>query len=169
MTTGGSSSKSTPKCTFNGSNRKILLFIGRPMSPHQGQANFYTMSGKGVTHFRDGEADFSSLESFEREYFQFTKMMRLRLFRQYRMWKAFKVMGRGAGRRGGRRQVKGGCRGPIPRHPLASFPRHSPRQVCLCLARTLSLVPPWIYRSGPSPLCLPGSRSDPVPHVFLDL
>ena len=49
------------------------------------------MSGKGVTHFCDGETNFHSLEGFERDYFLFSKLMNLRLFRQFRLWKAFKV------------------------------------------------------------------------------
>ena len=49
------------------------------------------MSGKGVTHFCDGETNFHSLEGFERDYFLFSKLMNLRLFRQFKLWKAFKV------------------------------------------------------------------------------
>ena len=57
-------------------------------------SNYYTMSGKGVTHFFDGELDFLTLGGFEREYLLFSKIMRLRMFRQFRLWKAFKVVWR---------------------------------------------------------------------------
>jgi dynein heavy chain len=57
----------------------------------QGLDNYYTMSSKGCTHFWEAQADFSGLEQFERDYFLYTQLMRLRMFRQFRLWKAFKV------------------------------------------------------------------------------
>lgn len=33
--------------------------------------NFYTMSSQGVTHMLDGEAEFYTLEDFEKEFFLF--------------------------------------------------------------------------------------------------
>ena len=60
----------------------------------QGTDDYYTMSSKGVTHFWDGQADFSGLEQFERDYFLYTQLMKLNMFRQFRLWKTFKV-GRG--------------------------------------------------------------------------
>ena len=52
------------------------------------------MSSNGVTHFMDGQMDFATLDQFERDYFLFTQMMKLQLFKHFRMWKAFKVQGR---------------------------------------------------------------------------
>lgn len=49
------------------------------------------MSSQGVTHFLEDSSDFQPLDSFERDYFLFAQTKRLRLFRQFRMWKAFKV------------------------------------------------------------------------------
>jgi hypothetical protein len=57
----------------------------------QGLDNYYTMSSKGCTHFWEGQADFSGLEQFERDYFLYTQLMRLRMFRQFKLWKTFKV------------------------------------------------------------------------------
>lgn len=51
------------------------------------------MSSNGVTHFLDGQMDFATLDQFERDYFLFTQMMKLQLFKHFRMWKAFKVLG----------------------------------------------------------------------------
>lgn len=49
------------------------------------------MSSKGVAHFWDGAADFVGLDQFERDYFVYSQLMKLRMFRQFRLWKAFKV------------------------------------------------------------------------------
>ncbi len=57
----------------------------------QGTSDYYTMSSQGITHFWDGQADFCPLEQFERDYFLYSQLMKLKLFRMFRMWKAFKV------------------------------------------------------------------------------
>lgn len=51
--------------------------------------HFYTMSASGVTHILDGEAEFITLERFEREFHLFTKTARKTIFRLYRIWKGF--------------------------------------------------------------------------------
>ncbi|KAJ9522808.1 hypothetical protein QJQ45_019796, partial [Haematococcus lacustris] len=61
-----------------------------PHSEIKGASDYYTISSKGVTHFWDSQAEFTSLEHFERDYFLYTQLMRLRMFRQFKMWKAFK-------------------------------------------------------------------------------
>ena len=51
--------------------------------------NYYTMSRAGVIHFYENDADFISLNQWEREYFIFTKIMEVPFFRKFRMWKTF--------------------------------------------------------------------------------
>ena len=54
--------------------------------------NFYTMSVHGITHFVDGSnADFTTLDQWEREYQLFDAMRRLNVFKQFRKWKGFSV------------------------------------------------------------------------------
>lgn len=67
----------------------IKALNARP--PHERSCGYYTMSAKGVTHHVDGCADFTSLDQFERDYFLYRHLLRLRMFAQYRLWKAFKV------------------------------------------------------------------------------
>ncbi|GAX73618.1 hypothetical protein CEUSTIGMA_g1069.t1 [Chlamydomonas eustigma] len=62
-----------------------------PHAQIKGLSDYYTMSGKGITHFVDGSADFNSLEGFERDFFLFSKLMRFKLFRTFRLWKSFKM------------------------------------------------------------------------------
>ncbi|XXQ39846.1 AAA+ ATPase domain-containing protein [Plasmodiophora brassicae] len=50
---------------------------------------YYTMSRSGITHFFHGETTFDHLGQWEREYFLFSRIMRIRFFAQFRMWKAF--------------------------------------------------------------------------------
>jgi len=47
------------------------------------------MSRAGVTHFFHNETDFTSLDQWEREYFLFTKMMKIDFFENFRIWKGF--------------------------------------------------------------------------------
>lgn len=61
------------------------------------------MSSKGVAHFWDGVSEFVGLDQFERDYFLYTQLMRLRMFRQFKLWKAFRVRRREGGGRVGRR------------------------------------------------------------------
>eukprot|EP00740_Mantoniella_antarctica_P014742 CAMPEP_0181370738 /NCGR_PEP_ID=MMETSP1106-20121128/13611_1 /TAXON_ID=81844 /ORGANISM="Mantoniella antarctica, Strain SL-175" /LENGTH=346 /DNA_ID=CAMNT_0023487601 /DNA_START=27 /DNA_END=1064 /DNA_ORIENTATION=- len=54
--------------------------------------DYYTMSVHGVTHFVDGSnADFTTLDQWEREFQLFSAMMRLNVFSQFRKWKGFSV------------------------------------------------------------------------------
>ncbi|KAK9815239.1 hypothetical protein WJX72_000483 [[Myrmecia] bisecta] len=59
--------------------------------PHQRVTprSYFTMSAAGVTHFQRDLADFTPLDQFEREYFLYTRLVRLPLFRQFRLWKCF--------------------------------------------------------------------------------
>jgi hypothetical protein len=57
----------------------------------QGADDYFTLSSQGVTHFWEGQADFCGLEQFERDYFVYTQLMKLRMFRLFRSWKAFRV------------------------------------------------------------------------------
>eukprot|EP00899_Mesostigma_viride_P007437 jgi/Mesvir1/16695/Mv15092-RA.1 len=54
--------------------------------------DFYTMSSRGITHYVDGgNADFTSLEQYEREYELFHAMTQLKVFRKFRSWKGFSL------------------------------------------------------------------------------
>jgi dynein heavy chain len=64
------------------------------------------MSCKGVTQFAEGNMEFSTLDQFERDYFLFTQLMKLRIFKSFRLWKALKASGGGGGRR--REEGEGG-------------------------------------------------------------
>ncbi|MEW5314024.1 MAG: hypothetical protein WDW38_005552 [Sanguina aurantia] len=56
------------------------------------QADFYTMSVRGVTHYLDGaSSDMASLDQWERELRLFAALKQLRLFRQYKLWKSFRT------------------------------------------------------------------------------
>ena len=49
------------------------------------QSNFYTMSSQGVTHMLHGEADFYTLEDFEKEFFLFQTFRRFKIFRHFKV------------------------------------------------------------------------------------
>ena len=51
--------------------------------------HFYTMSAAGVTHFIDGQAEFTPLDQWEREYNLYNQIITLDVFRQYKLWKGF--------------------------------------------------------------------------------
>ena len=53
------------------------------------QANFYTMSSSGVTHFVDGGVEFTPLDQWEREYHLFNQISQLNVFRMYKLWKGW--------------------------------------------------------------------------------
>ena len=75
--------------------------------------HFFTISSSGVTHFDHGKADFVQLvcnwlslsiskvmsdpplvfaqEQWQREYYLFNEILRIKLFKQYGIWKAFRV------------------------------------------------------------------------------
>ena len=42
-----------------------------------------------MTHFYHTETDFTSLDQWEREFFLFTKMMKIEFFENFRLWKGF--------------------------------------------------------------------------------
>lgn len=51
--------------------------------------DYFTLSSAGVTHFCNGEADFTALDQWEREFRLFTKVMTIPFFVKYRQWKNF--------------------------------------------------------------------------------
>ena len=51
--------------------------------------HFYTMSAAGVTHFIDGQAEFTPLDQWEREFHLYNQIITLNVFRQYKIWKNF--------------------------------------------------------------------------------
>jgi hypothetical protein len=53
----------------------------------------FTMSSKGVMHFWDCQSEFYTLDLFEHQYVLYFKLIQLRLFKQFRMWKTFRVGG----------------------------------------------------------------------------
>ncbi|MEW5297333.1 MAG: hypothetical protein WDW36_000549 [Sanguina aurantia] len=75
----------------------------------KGMSSYYTLSGAGVTHFRDGGAEFATLAQFEREFFLHTELLRMRTFSQFRVWKAWRVWRRDVarGKRGSARESLG--------------------------------------------------------------
>ena len=58
--------------------------------------DFYTMSASGLTHYKDGSnADFTTLEQWEREFQLFNALATLNVFTQFRLWKGFRVWRKG--------------------------------------------------------------------------
>jgi len=55
------------------------------------EANFFTLSSFGVTHFINGKPEFSELEQWKREHYLFNAIVKIPVFRQYRTWKTYKV------------------------------------------------------------------------------
>ena len=49
--------------------------------------NCLTMSSFGVTHFIDGQPNFTDLERWQWEHRTFMKILQLKVFRKYRVWK----------------------------------------------------------------------------------
>jgi len=49
--------------------------------------NYLTMSSFGVTHFIEGQPNFTDLERWQWEHRIFMKMLQLKVFRKYRVWK----------------------------------------------------------------------------------
>lgn len=62
--------------------------------------DFYTMSALGVTHFHKGNAEFTPLDQWEREYFLYNQISNLAVFKNFRKWKV-RVLTRGEGRESG--------------------------------------------------------------------
>ncbi|KAL2609521.1 hypothetical protein R1flu_028094 [Riccia fluitans] len=52
---------------------------------------YYTISSQGVTLFRDGDAEFTPLDQWERGYRSYKCIINLNVFRQYKYWKSWKV------------------------------------------------------------------------------
>lgn len=55
------------------------------------QADYYTMSRAGVTHFVGNDSEYTPLEQWEREYRLFAAIRRIPFFAKYRRWKNFTV------------------------------------------------------------------------------
>jgi len=53
--------------------------------------NYLTMSSFGVTHFIEGQPNFTDLERWQWEHRIFMKMLQLKVFRKYRVWKSLLV------------------------------------------------------------------------------
>ncbi len=53
--------------------------------------DFFTLSSFGVTHFQNGKPDFTELEQWKREHYLFNALIKINVFRKYRLWKTFKV------------------------------------------------------------------------------
>jgi len=53
--------------------------------------DFYTLSSFGVTHFQQGKPAFTSLEQWKRENYLFNSIIKIPVFRKFRVWKAFKL------------------------------------------------------------------------------
>ncbi|KAG2381746.1 hypothetical protein C9374_006130 [Naegleria lovaniensis] len=51
--------------------------------------DYYTMSASGVTHFINGEADFTPLSRWIQEHDTFQKILKIKFFKNFRKWKAF--------------------------------------------------------------------------------
>ncbi|EDO31800.1 predicted protein [Nematostella vectensis] len=54
-------------------------------------SDYSTISTEGVTHVRDNEAEFTSLERWEKEYVDYKRLVKIPTFANFRMWKAFVV------------------------------------------------------------------------------
>jgi len=55
------------------------------------ESNFFTLSSFGVTHLLNGTPDFTELEQWKREHYLFNAIIRIPIFKQYRVWKPYKV------------------------------------------------------------------------------
>jgi hypothetical protein len=52
---------------------------------------YYTMSAQGVSQFNGGEATHVSLNDFERGYFLYKQVAKMRFFSRFRAWKVFRM------------------------------------------------------------------------------
>jgi dynein heavy chain, axonemal len=52
---------------------------------------YYTLSRAGITHFRNSDSDFTSLDRWEREFILFHRIKSINFFKKYRQWKSFTV------------------------------------------------------------------------------
>jgi dynein heavy chain len=53
--------------------------------------NYYTISSEGVTHVSNNEAEFTPLKRWAKEYEDYKKMIKIKTFQKFRIWKAFAV------------------------------------------------------------------------------
>ncbi len=56
------------------------------------KSNFFTLSSFGVTHFLNEKPEFTELEQWKREHFLFNNIIKIHVFKKYRVWKSYKVM-----------------------------------------------------------------------------
>ncbi|EGR31243.1 hypothetical protein IMG5_115030 [Ichthyophthirius multifiliis] len=52
---------------------------------------YMTISVRGITHFIDNEAEFKTIEEWERESMMFHKLKQILFFKQYKIWKNFQI------------------------------------------------------------------------------
>ncbi|CAF3110570.1 unnamed protein product [Rotaria sp. Silwood2] len=53
---------------------------------------YFTISNSGVSYYRPGEeVEFTPLENFAKEYYRYTRLVQIKVFTTFRMWKAFMV------------------------------------------------------------------------------
>ncbi|CAF5151705.1 unnamed protein product, partial [Rotaria magnacalcarata] len=53
---------------------------------------YFTISNSGVSYYRPGEeVEFTPLENFAKEYYRYTRLIQIKVFTTFRMWKAFMV------------------------------------------------------------------------------
>eukprot|EP00960_Hanusia_phi_P070417 767305-Hanusia_phi.AAC.13 len=55
------------------------------------KGDFFTLSSFGVTRFVNGKPDFTELEQWKREHFLFNAILKIPVFKRYRIWKSYKV------------------------------------------------------------------------------
>ena len=55
------------------------------------EAEYLTISARGVTHFVNGEAVFLTLNEWEREYKLYRRLKEINFFRQYKLWKNYSL------------------------------------------------------------------------------
>jgi dynein heavy chain len=53
--------------------------------------NYYTISSEGVTHVSNNEAEFTPLKRWAKEYEDYKKLIQIKTFEKFRIWKAFAV------------------------------------------------------------------------------
>ena len=110
--------------------------------------HYLTMSRSGVTHFHHSESSFTSLSQWEREYFTFQRIRRLRFFQQYPQWKALRVWRRSI------RQAKMRRSSRILQHSLDTLNPH--------LRPALLQVKAMLHRASSWPLFVLGDRRQPT-------
>ncbi|CAF1159117.1 unnamed protein product, partial [Didymodactylos carnosus] len=85
----------------------FFLYLSHAYNRHDTKHNYYnlkvvnyeqcgreylTISNAGVSYYRPGEeVEFTPIEQFAKEYHRFTRLIRIKVFSTFRMWKAFHV------------------------------------------------------------------------------